>query len=494
MKTLLLIPLLATGAMAGDSFEDCYKIEDIKLPAGVPPEVGAIDFSPDGTLFVVLRRGDVLRAKPEADPAAFKWELFATGFHNGCGVHAISASKIRVTQMAEMTQAEDTDQDGKADRYTRFSTGWGLSGNYHETNTLTGDGKDGYFLSIGTASHNGPVFNHVLGEYSPVGRRGRNFSAVKWRGWILHCDAAGKVSPWASGFRMHNGIYRDPDGNLWAGDNQGDWKAITPLYHIEKGNFYGHPSSLVWDEKWAGKDPLAFYRENLEQYNKDRTKAAVEIPHMEINRSAGEPMEIPRDGSFGPFAGQLLVPDNNGERISRVMLEKVNGRFQGAVTHFINQHGLRSGNHRLRFTADGKHLYTGQTVRGWGAPAEGLQRITALGGIPQDIETMKITRKGFAVNFTKEIPDELAEGKAWKFTSFTVQPRWVYGGDPETVREHAIREIRKTGPKTVEVVLDDFTPGCIYRLDLENVKYAGGRKQTAFQNQLFFYTANELPE
>lgn len=107
---------------------------------------------------------------------------------------------------------------------------------------------------------------------------------------------------------------------------------------------------------------------------------------------------------------------------------------------------------------------------------------------------MKITRKGFAVNFTKEIPDELAEGKAWKFTSFTVQPRWVYGGDPETVREHAIREIRKTGPKTVEVVLDDFTPGCIYRLDLENVKYAGGRKQTAFQNQLFFYTANELPE
>lgn len=493
MKTLLLLPLLAAGAMADDNFAECYKVEDIKLPPGVPPEVGAIDFAPDGTLFVVLRRGDVLRAKPEADPAAFKWELFATGFHNGCGVHAISPTKIRVTEMAEMTQAEDTDNDGKADRYTRFSSGWGLSGNYHETNTLTGDGKDGYFLSIGTASHNGPVFSHVLGDYSPAGRRGRNFSAVKWRGWILHCDAAGKLTPWASGFRMHNGIYRDPDGNLWAGDNQGDWKAVTPLYHIEKGNFYGHPSSLVWDAKWEGKDPLAFYRENLDQYNKDRTKAAVEIPHMEINRSAGEPMEIPRDGSFGPFAGQLLVPDNNGTRISRVMLEKVNGKFQGAVTHFIDQHGLRSGNHRLRFTADGKQLYIGQTVRGWGAPAEGLQRITALGGVPEDIETMKITRSGFDIAFTKEIPDELADAKGWKFSSFTVQPRWVYGSDPENLKNHEIKAIRKTGPKTVGVELADFSAGCIYRLDLQNVKYAGGKKRTELQNNLFFYTANELP-
>jgi glucose/arabinose dehydrogenase len=494
MKPLLLLSLLASVATADDFFDDCYKIESIKLPDGVPPEVGAIDFAPDGTLFVVLRRGDVLKAKPESDPNALRWELFATGFHNGCGIDAITPSKIRVTQMADMQEAEDTDNDGKADRYTRFSSGWGLSGNYHETNTLTDDGKDGYFLSIGTASHNGPVFNHVLGDYSPAGRRGRNFSSVKWRGWILHCDSKGKLTPWVSGFRMHNGIYRDPDGNVWAGDNQGDWKAVTPLYHIEKGNFYGHPSSLVWDPKWEGKDPLAFYRDNIPQYNKDRTKAAVEIPHMEINRSAGEPMELPRNGAFGPFAGQLLVPDNNGKRISRVMLEKVNGKFQGAVTHFIDEHGLRSGNHRLRFSPDGKQLYIGQTVRGWGAPAEGLQRITWLGGTPADIETMKITGKGFIVNFTKEMPDELADKGAWKFSSFTLQPRWQYGSEPENKRDHEIVSITKKGAATIEVELADFTAEKIYRLDLQNVKYAEGKKRTELQNNLFFYTANELPK
>ena len=484
--------LTAAGTFAAD-FDDCYKIEDIHLPDGVPPEVGGIDFAPDGTLFVVLRRGDVIKAQPSNDPKGFQWELFATGFHNGCGIDAVTPSKIRVTQMPDMTQAEDTDGDGKADRYTRFASGWGLSGNYHETNTLTKDGKGGYYIAVGTASHAGPTFEHVVGEYSPAGRRGRNYSSVKWKGWILHTDDKGKVTPVASGFRMANGIYQDPDGELWSGDNQGDWKAITPLYHVEQGNFYGHPSSLVWDPAWAGKDPLAFYRNDLDAYNKARTKAAVEIPNKEINRSAGEPMELPRNGSFGPFAGQLLLPDNNGERISRVMLEKVNGHFQGAVTNFITNHGLRSGNHRLRFSPDGKQVYVGQTVRGWGTPAEGLQRITWKGGIPFDIETFKITKKGFVVTFTKDLPDELKDQKAWDFSSFTVQPKWTYGSDQENERDHKVTSLKVNGKRAVEVELEDFSAGKIYKLQLPK-KVKSADDKSPLQNPLAFYTANELPE
>ncbi len=491
--TLLSSLVLATAISPAADFDDCYKVEDIKLPEGAPPEVGGIDFAPDGTLYVVLRRGDVIRAKPAADAKGFQWELFATGFHNGCGIDAISATKVRITQMADMIEAEDTDKDGKADRYTRFASGWGLSGNYHETNTLTDDGEGGYYLAIGTASHNGPVFEHVLGDYSPAGRRGRNFSSVKWRGWVMHSDAKGKLTPFASGFRMHNGIYRDPDGNIWAGDNQGDWKAVTPLYHVEEGKFYGHPSSLVWDSSWKGKDPLATYRNDLDAYNKHRTKAAVELPNEEINRSAGEPMEMPRNGSFGPFAGQLLVPDNNNTRISRVMLEKVNGKFQGAATHFINGRGLRSGNHRLRFSPDGKQMYVGQTVRGWGTPAEGLQRITWKGGIPFDIESFKITRKGFTLTFTKDLPDKLKDKKAWDFSSFTLQPKWTYGSDKDNQRDHEVKGLKINGKRSVEVELEDFSPGKIYKLELpKDLKSADDK--SPLQNRLAFYTANELPK
>jgi hypothetical protein len=483
--------LMLVGTASAAEFNDCYRIENIQLPEGVPPEVGAIDFAPDGSLFVVLRRGDVLRATPGADPRGFQWSLFASGFHNGCGIDAISDSKIRVTQMSDMLEAEDRDGDGKADSYMRFASGWGLSGNYHETNSLTPDGKGGYFLAIGTASHNGPVFRQVLGDYAPAGRRGRNFSAVKWRGWVLHSDAKGKLTPWASGFRMHNGIYQDPDGNLWAGDNQGDWKAATPLYHIEKGNFYGHPSSLVWDPAWEGKDPLAYYRDHMDEYNTARTLPAVQLPHREINRSAGEPHELPRDASFGPFAGQLLVPDNNGTRISRVMLEKVNGKFQGAVTHFIDGKGLRSGNHRLRFSPDGKQLYIGQTVRGWGKPAEGLQRVTWLGGVPFDIASMKITKTGFSLDFTKDIPAETTDAGSWKVSSFTLQPNWRYGSPQSDRRSHAVSKITRRDARGVDVELENFAAGRIYQLELGEMKSADDG--STLQNRSFYYTANTLP-
>jgi hypothetical protein len=484
---LCLASVLACGSMAAVEFKDCYQIQDIKLPAGAAPEVGAIDFATDGTLFVVLRRGDVFCAKPVADPTKFEWTLFASGFDNGCGLDVISPRKIRITQMAEMTEVEDTDSDGQADRYARFSHGWGLSGNYHETNSLTRDGKGGYFISIGTASHSGPTFEHTLGTYSPEGRRGRNYAAVKWKGWVLHCDSQGKLSPWASGFRMANGIYQDPAGELWSGDNQGDWKATTPLYHIEQGKFYGHPSSLVWDPAFTkSKDPLAYYRERLDEYDKDRTSAAVEIPHAQMNRSAGEPMQIP---AGLPFAGQLIMPDNNGPRVTRLMLEKVAGVWQGACTHYLNGHGLRSGNHRTRFSADGKFLYLGKTVRGWGKPAEGLQRVKISGTTPFDIERIQITRDGFKLSFTGPLPAALKDAAQWKISSFHYQSKWTYGSDPQDVQQHA-HELVASDSNSVTFRTGGLAPRRVFEFKLPTCVSPDG---SPLQNTLAFYTVNAVP-
>ncbi len=482
---LALFCLLCAGPLSAAP----YLVEDIKFPPGVPPEVGAIDFAPDGTLFVVLRRGDVMRATPKKDPGSWTWELFATGFHNGCGIDVISRDQVRVTQMADMTEATDTNGDGTADRYRVFASGWGLSGNYHETNALTEDGKGGYYLAVGTASHNGPTGEYTLGEYSKFGRRGRNFASVKWKGTTLHCDAEGNLTPFCFGFRMHNGIHLDSSGILWCGDNQGDWRATTPLYHLEKGNFYGHPSSLVWDERWpSDKDPLATYREDLDAYNKHRTMPAVQIPHQEMNRSAGEPYEIP--AHFPHFPGQMLLPDNNSRRITRIMLEKVNGKFQGACTHFLNEGGLRSGNHRVRFSPDGQQLYVGQTVRGWGREAEGLQRITPTEKAePFDITSFKITPKGFELTFTRELAGSLTESDL-KFKSFTYQSRWTYGSPQENKKDHQVTAVKMTGSKSVEVTLDSLEAGRVYQLDLAKIKSKDG---TNIQNVLFYYTANEVP-
>lgn len=487
MKPIFL--LLSLAAAHAAEFGDQYKLEDIVLPPGVPPEVGGITFDSEGNLYVCLRRSDVFRAKPAADPKAFQWKLFASGFHNGCGIVAPEPGKILVTQMAEMTSAADTDGDGTADQYRTIADGWGLSGNYHETNAFCPDGKGGYFLAIGTASYNGPTFEHTKGEYSAIGRRGRNFSSVKNKGWILHMDKAGGLTQWASGFRMHNGIYTDPDGETWCGDNQGDWRAVTPFFHIEKGKFYGHPSSLVWDKDWPkDKDPLLTYRNDLDAYNKHRTEAAVLVPY-EICRSASEPIMIPRNGSFGEaYAGQYILPDNNGTRLCRIMVEKVDGVYQGMVAYLQNGGGLRSGNNRVAFSPDGKTLYVGQTVRGWGTPAEGLQRITYQGGTPFDVAAINITGEGFRLTFTQDAPELAAD--SINVYSATYQPTWVYGGKAENKAKHEITKLTRTGARTVEIALSGFVPEKVYEIKLPELKSADGGK---LHNTTFAYTVHRIP-
>jgi len=281
---------------------------------------------------------------------------------------------------------------------------------------------------------------------------------------------------------MHNGIMRDSRGDIWCTDNQGDWRATTPLYHVRKDHFYGHPSSLVWDPKWpAGKDPLKM---PLKEINAMRTRAAVLIPYKEMNRSASEPIEIPEN--FGPFGGQILVPDNNGRRITRVMLDKVGGEYQGACTHFINGHGMLSGGNRAVFSSDGKTLYTGHTVRGWGKPAEGLQRITWLGKTPLDIKSMKLVRDGFLLKFTQ--PINLSEAVNWKLTSYWYEDKWSYGGPKKNIREEtmAVRQLDKT---TLELDVQRLTPGRVYQLDISGLKGADG---SPLINTMFCYTLNKL--
>ena len=312
---------------------------------------------------------------------------------------------------------------------------------------------------------------------------------MKNRGWVMHLDESGDLTQWASGFRMHNGIYTDPDGETWCGDNQGDWKAVTPFYHVEKGNFYGHPSSLVWDESWpGGKDPLLTYRNDLDAYNNHRTEAAVLIPHS-FCRSASEPVMIPRNGSFGEhYAGQYILPDNNGTRLCRIMVEKIDGVFQGAAAYFQDGGGLRSGNNRAAFSPDGKSLYIGQTVRGWGKLAEGLQRITYKGGTPFDVSTVKITKGGFRLNFTKDAHDLSAD--SIKVSSATYHSKWTYGTEAENKATHDVTAVGKADARTVEIGVSDFVPGKVYEIKLPDIKSTDGE---TLHNRTFHYTVHRIP-
>ncbi len=491
----VLLPLALVVRLAATPVAQCYKIEDVSFPDNVPAEVGGIAFDANGKMYVALRRGDILTATKTADAQAFDWKLFATGFDNALGITVPEPGRILVVQMPEATEATDTDGDGLADRYRKLTDGWGLSGNYHEVNSMTPDGHGGLYIGLGTASHRSPTFFHTRGEYSAIGRRGRNYSSVKYRGWTMHLLANGTLEPFASGFRVINGIMVDDQGVIWSSDNQGDWKATTPFYHLEKGHFYGHVSSRIWEDGWpVGKDPLMFYRHDLDTYNKDRTRAAIEIPH-EMIHSGSEPIQLPRTGEFGGFGGQILLPDDSGRCIARLMLEQVDGEYQGAATLFLSGMGLHVSNTRLCFSPDKKTLYIGQTARGWGMSrekdTEGMQRITWLGGTPFTIEKMNITPAGFRLTFTEPVNDAARAAAAYAVHSMTYQSRWVYGGEAENELDNAVTKVTTIDSRTVEIAVDSFTPGRVYRLRLaDSLKSAAGE---AVHQPEFFYTANRIP-
>ena len=482
---LLLILSLCSQAVASTS---SYQIENMAFPDDMPPEVGDLAFDKNGNLYACLRRGDVLVTKPGKDPSSTKWKVFATGLHNPMGMELIGPGHIVVTQMAEFTEIIDTDQDEVADRYNNLASDFGISGNYHETNSICRDGEGGFYIALGTASHNGPTFFTPRGEYSKEGRRGRNFSSNDLRGWVVRCHKDGKLTPFASGFRMHNGITRSSDGEIWCGDNQGDWRGGSPIYNVRPGSFNGHPSSLVWDPDLEGfGTPIFLPRKMLDDLH---NQPAVQL-HRTTMSSCGEPFMIESD-EFGPFRGQMLVPDENGRRITRVMLEKIDGAWQGASTLFLNTKQLRAGGVRIAMDSSGKTIYYASTTRGWQSPDEGLQRITYNGKTPFHIKTFNLTTQGFTFDFTLPVTETEKLLEKISVNSFCYEYGYRYGSSEKDKKEHNILSL--TGKDPFEIKIDQLQSGRIYEIKFDdNLRSKNGQSMADLNAPAkVYYTLNRL--
>lgn len=486
--------LLVSAAPVFAGPDDAYIVEEIKMPPGVAPEIGGVAFNSKGELVVVTRRSGILIGKPNTDPSKFEWRVFSNqSLHEALGVLVEKDNQLLVPQFPELTRITDTDGDGVADTYETVCDAWGLSGGYHEhASGPIPDGEGNWFLNLGTASHNGITFDRTRGKYSPVGRRGRNFSAAEMRGWVVKVKPDGTMIPWASGFRANNGIGMGPDGSLWVTDNQGDYIPTSPLYHVEKGKFYGHPSSLVWDKEFTKdnpqRDPL---KEGNAKLDAMRVKPAVQFPHGIMINSPSDPIFDTSGGKFGPFSGQMFVPDESGQRILRVMLEKVDGEYQGACTFLIHDSGLRAGNNRVAFSPDGKAMYTGQTMRGWGGPVEGLQRIIYTGKPAFEVKNIHLKSDGFELTFT-EPADRTLTTDIGRFRVQTYQYPYSnkYGSPQENVAAVDVSKVTLSDDGlTAKVVLGKINPDRIYQLDMVGLVSTAGRPLV---HATLAYTVNKL--
>jgi hypothetical protein len=473
--------------------KDAYKVETIKMPEGLNSETGGIGFLPDGRLVACFHRGEVMIYDPKTED----WKLFAEGLHDPLGLLVVNNSELIVMQQPELTRIKDTDGDGQADLYENLTDDFGISGNYHEFNYGPVKDKNGnLFFALNTGSSGDGIFSEVRGELKTIGRDGEDgrrqmFSVVPYRGYILKLTPAGKLEPYALGLRSPNGIGFDLKGNLFVTDNQGDWVSTSTLYHVQKGNFYGHPASLVWTENWPDKNP--FYMP-VDELDKMRTKAAVLFPQGIMANSPSQPLVDATGGKFGPFAGQLLIGEMNRDRIVRVMLEEVGGELQGACVPFIDGHGLHKGNNRLAFAPDGS-LWVGQTDHGW-AGDEGIQRIVFTGQQPMDIYSMNLTANGFDLSFTQPVGDAALNPDNYRFRHYYYDYYKKDQSEPVDksiqidVQEVPVTNVElSSDKKKVSLTLGSLKPGYIYELKLDSITSSKGKP---LANNLICYTLNNL--
>ena len=498
-KAAFLLFLLSLGGTlsAQSNFSDTvgssYLVENIALPPGLEAETGGLAFFPDGRLVACFTRGEVMIY----DPKNKQWQLFAEGLHEPLGILVESNSTVVVLQRPELTRIKDTDSDGKADVYENINDDFGISGNYHEFNYGPVKDKDGnFFLALNTASSGGGIRSNPRGKLNLLGRDGADgrrqmYSVVPYRGWVVKVTPGGELLPFASGFRSPNGLGFDLKGNLFVADNQSDWVETSALHHVQENNFYGHPASLVWKEGWDKGSPFDLPIEVLDSM---RTKAAVLFPHGIIANSPSEPV-IVKTTEFGPFEGQFLVGEMNRERIVRVMLEYVDGQFQGACIPFIDNQGLKKGNNRMTFAPDGS-LWVGQIAHGW-LGDQGIQKITYTGTLPMDIYRMNLTPEGFEITFTQPVDVmEAMKKDNYQFTHYRYDYKKKPYDEPvdqsnqSDIHTVPVTDIRISDDhKTVAIKLQELKPGYVYELKLNRITSQNG---TPLENSLICYTLNKL--
>lgn len=463
-----------------------YRVESVPMPEGLSSETGAVAFLPDGRLVACFHRGEVMVYDPEKKT----WELFAEGLHDPLGIMVVSDSELLVIQRPELTRVKDTDGDGKADLYETVTDDFGISGNYHEFNYGPVQDEDGnLFIALNAASPNGDVRDEVRGTLDSTGRGPRQmFAAVPYRGWIMKLTPGGELLPYASGFRSPNGLGFDAEGHLFVTDNQGDWIGTSPLYHVQEGHFYGHPASLIWEEGWDRGNPTDMPVAVLDSM---RTKAAVLFPHGIMANSPTQPLLDNTEGKFGPFTGQLFIGEMNQERIVRVMLEQVNGVFQGACIPFYDGNGLRKGNNRLAFAPDGS-LWVGQNDHGW-AGDRGIQRIVFTGRQPMDVYSMHLTEEGFDLTFTQPVSLATASDTSqYKIRHYYYEYHKEYGSEQFDVQHVPVTYIDiAPDRKKVSLKLAALKVGYVYELTLGNIR---SEKGDTLANHLVCYTLNQLKQ
>jgi azurin len=464
--------------------DDYYAIRTVAIPEDIKLEVGGLAVLPDGRLGVSTRRGDIwVISDPYGVSGKPRYTRFASGLHEVLGL-AYRNGSFYCTQRGELTKLTDTDGDGRADKFEPVYK-FDLSGNYHE-----------YAY--------GPVFDKNGDMYVTlnVAWIGYGEGLARWHGWLLKIKEDGTLEPIAAGLRSPAGFVVNSNGDVFYGENQGDWVGSGRVTHLEKGDFAGNAGGLNWTSE--PESPLRLTKAQLKIVDdgrpmfeaarviKEMKLPAVWFPHTLMGISTSDIQEDTTNGVFGPFAGQYFVGDQGHSKIMRMTLEKVNGKYQGACYPF--REGFASGLVRLRFGLDGS-IFAGMTSRGWASTGKelyGLQRLVWTGKTPFEMKAVSARPDGFEIEFTMPVDKKIASDPSkYEVTGFTYHYHHQYGSEIINSQPAPLKGIIVSEDgRRVRLVVDGLREGYIHEVKLNN--FFSGNGLNLLHNTAY-YTLNNIP-
>ena len=481
----LIVSLGAFGQKPSKKTEqDFYEIKTLPIPQDLYLEVGGLATMPDGRLAVSTRRGEIWIVENPYQKNSHQtyYRRFASGLHEILGL-AYKDGVFYCSQRGELTKITDTDRDGVADLYEPIYQ-FEISGNYHEYTY-------------------GPVFDKngdmlVTLNLAWIGFGEGKFS--KWRGWLVKIKPDGTLEPLSAGLRSPAGYSINDEGDIFYGENQGDWVGSGRVTHLAKGDFAGNPGGL----KWA-KEPNSPFKLTLEEIPdnsapmfeaakkvKNLKLPAVWFPHAIMGISTSDIVQDSTKGRFSPFPGQYFVADQGQSKVMRMYLEKVNGVYQGFCINY--REGFQSGILRERFGLDGS-MFVGMTSRGWGSTGKadfGLQRLVWNGLTPFEINEIHAKPDGFELNFTQPVDvKSVKNASSYALRSYIYEYHHQYGSPIIDVKDLKIKGISVSADKkTVRISLDGIRQYFIHEFVLKGILNEEGEP---LLHETAYFTLNQIP-
>ncbi len=321
--------VLETTIVTGSN-DGPFAIDTLTVPASNPwrshLRLSDVDFLPDGRAVVTSLSGDVwIVDGVGAQTGTLRWHRFATGLNQPLGVRVVG-DDIYVTGRDQITRLHDRNGNGEADFYENVNNDVMAATNFHAfTMNLETDAAGRFHFAKATPWP--PVAQGVPAEITP-------HHGVLFR---MPPDGTG-LEILATGLRNPNGLDIRRDGEIVYADNEGNWLPTSLVQRVRTGAFHGFvPSAHMTD---APTDA-------------DFRKPIAWIPHF-VDNSPAKPLFIDNDHWPPELQGHLLLASYGRGTLSLVLMEDVDGEWQGG--HLVLPLQFRSGLERARFHRDG-HLY-----------------------------------------------------------------------------------------------------------------------------------------